>query len=113
MSSTTPLPKDDLSKIPEGISGPLQLAVHIKAKDGKEQEVAEWLSKIQAYANTDKEPDTNVYRVSRAVEGGGAWFLVYEEYKNAEAMKHHTQGQDFKTFFSKAGELLEVIHPRW
>lgn len=51
------LPKDELSQIPEVPGGgPLQLLVHIQPKAGKDAEVSEHLAKIQAKANSDKEP---------------------------------------------------------
>ncbi|PWN27401.1 hypothetical protein BDZ90DRAFT_232380 [Jaminaea rosea] len=104
------LPKDDLSQVPD--IAPVQLLVHIQPKAGKEDEVASHLAKIQAKANSDDEPDTTVYRVSKSVQGP-VTFIVYEEYKTKAGMKHHTEQEEFKAFFAKAGELLELIHPRW
>lgn len=81
-------------------------------RSGKEDEVAGHLRKIQDHSNSDAEPGTLVYRVSKSVNGE-TWFLVYEEYTGAEAMGQHAQGADFKAFFAKSSELIEVIHPRW
>ncbi|CAO1636748.1 unnamed protein product [Parajaminaea phylloscopi] len=105
------LPKDSLSNVPQ-VEGSIQLVVHIKPQSGKEAEVAEWLRKIQAHSNSDAEPDTTVYRVSESVTSP-KYFLVYEEYASAAAMGKHAQGEDFKKFFSKSKELIEVLHPRW
>lgn len=56
--------------------------------------------------------DTTVYRVSKSLQGATT-YIVYEEYKSSAAMKHHCEQEEFKAFFAKAGELIELIHPRW
>ncbi|KIK54101.1 hypothetical protein GYMLUDRAFT_88246 [Collybiopsis luxurians FD-317 M1] len=76
-------------------SGRLMVVATIKAKPGKDAKVGEYLKEAQRRANTDEEPGTFTYRVTRRVNAEGKHqpvFVVIEEYAGAAGMKDHAAG---------------------
>ncbi|KAF5379596.1 hypothetical protein D9757_009215 [Collybiopsis confluens] len=70
-------------------SGKLMVVATIVAKPGKDAIVQEYLKKAQERANSDEEPGTYTYRVTRRVDAEGKHlpvFVIVEEYAGTVAV---------------------------
>ncbi|KLO20587.1 hypothetical protein SCHPADRAFT_897856 [Schizopora paradoxa] len=91
-----------MSQDPSVFSGEIILSATIKGKPGKGDEIAPLLSAIRAQSTSDDEPGCLTYRTCRF----GDVFMVFEKYKDTEAVKVHNALPHFQALVAKAPELL-------
>ncbi len=60
------------------------------AQEGKDDEVAAFLSEMSAYCNSDAEPGCLMYIVNRNTENP-RHFLIYEQYADQDALAAHLE----------------------
>ncbi|KZS87422.1 hypothetical protein SISNIDRAFT_553183 [Sistotremastrum niveocremeum HHB9708] len=83
-------------------SGRIILVAQVEALQEKVTAVASHLKAIQARALSPEEPGCYTYRVVQYETK----FLVFEEYENVEAFKHHENGAPFQTFAADLSNLI-------
>ncbi|PWN89645.1 hypothetical protein FA10DRAFT_268175 [Acaromyces ingoldii] len=101
---------NDLGNPPEGH---FFLVVHLQGKDKKTaDELFSTIKAVEKVANSDREPDTLTYQVSRS-EDDGETILVYEEYPNKAALDHHKAQPEFQKFAASFQPLIKDINVRY
>ncbi|KAE9394607.1 hypothetical protein BT96DRAFT_185301 [Gymnopus androsaceus JB14] len=94
MSFVTPPPKTTPS-------GKISIIVTGRVKAGKEEILTEVLKNNRKRANSDEEPGTLSFRVTRRLDSEGKFspvFVVIEEYASDAAFKEHLAGPGFEGF---------------
>ncbi|KAE9394608.1 hypothetical protein BT96DRAFT_923465 [Gymnopus androsaceus JB14] len=94
MSFITPPPKTTPS-------GKILSIVTGRVKAGKEEILAEVLKNVQKRAESDEEPGTLTFRVTRRLDSEGNFlpvFFLIEEYASDAAFKEHLAGPGFESF---------------
>lgn len=76
----------------------------LKAKQGKEQEMEDALRWI--VPQVENEPGTLQYALHRARKQPGT-FLMYEAYRDKDALNAHSATSYFSQLFAKIGDLLD------
>jgi len=95
-----------MSATPDPFKGHIVIVAHVFAAPGKGDEVQAIVTKLRDSANSDAEPGTLVYRVSRFNEE----FAHFEEYENVEATKKHQELQPFQDLLkAKADGIVTKI----
>lgn len=75
------------------------------AKDkAQADKVNELLIEVAKRANSDAEPGTKTYRVTRSADEG-LTFVVFEEYESAAALEAHQAGDKYQALVPVASEL--------
>jgi quinol monooxygenase YgiN len=77
------------------------LYVHLEAKPGKEQEVADFL--VSALPLVNQEPDTTAWF---ALKMGPSTFGIFDAFPNEQGREAHLNGAVAKALMAKASELL-------
>ncbi|KAJ3744943.1 hypothetical protein DFH05DRAFT_1491562 [Lentinula detonsa] len=88
-------------------SGRFLIIATIRSKPGKEETLAELLKLIQKRANSDEEPGTFTYRVTRRIDAEGKHlsdFVIIEEYDGAAGLKAHMAAAPFQNVIKIAKE---------
>ncbi|KLO20586.1 hypothetical protein SCHPADRAFT_934417 [Schizopora paradoxa] len=83
-------------------SGEIILHATLKGKPGKGDEIAALLSTIRAHSTSDSEPGCSTYRTCRF----GDTCMVFEKYKDNEAVKEHFALPLFQALVAKVPDLL-------
>jgi quinol monooxygenase YgiN len=81
----------------------LALYVELKAKAGKEDEVAQFLTSAQALVAA--EPDTIAWF---AVRYDNSTFAIFDAFDNEPGRQAHLSGKVAAALMARAGELLET-----
>ncbi|TIA92142.1 hypothetical protein E3P99_00748 [Wallemia hederae] len=77
-------------------SGPINVVAKITAEPAHADTVADLLKQVALVANSDKEPQTLTYRISRGISEQNNRFVVYEEYAAPEALSAHLASPQFQ-----------------
>ena len=77
------------------------LWVHMRAKEGKEAEVEEFLNQGQGLV--EQEPDTTAWF---AVKLGGSSYGIFDAFPSDEGRQAHLNGKVAKALMEQADELL-------
>ncbi|WFD34892.1 hypothetical protein MCUN1_001736 [Malassezia cuniculi] len=86
--------------------GPFILVATIIAKDKAQADsVSEKLKTIAKLANSDTEPGTLTYRVTRSADEEGLTFIIFEEYESNDAFEAHKSSAEFQSLLPIAAEL--------
>ncbi|MFH1241816.1 MAG: putative quinol monooxygenase [Pseudomonadota bacterium] len=76
----------------------------LKAKSGKEGEMEKALREM--VSKVEKEEGTLAYTLHRS-QKDPSLFLLYEKYKDKDALSHHSSTPYFKEFFNLLGPMLD------
>jgi len=82
----------------------LCVAAKLKVVEGKGDELENEFRKL--VAKVAQEPGTAVYTVHRKTDSPDE-FLVYEKYKNGDALKFHMSTEYFKEFSKSIASILD------
>ncbi|KAJ3712249.1 hypothetical protein C8R42DRAFT_687414 [Lentinula raphanica] len=96
-----------LENPPPTASGRLMLIATLRAKPGKEEPLGALIKQVQDRANSEEEPGTFTYRVTRRIDAEGkrlSDFVIVEEYAGAAGIKEHTAAAPFKNLIQTAQE---------
>ncbi|THU86449.1 hypothetical protein K435DRAFT_782852 [Dendrothele bispora CBS 962.96] len=92
-------------------SGKLMVIVHINVKSGKEARFEELATASKVSANSDKEPGTLTFRVTRVVDNNAqpvaGKYIAIEEYAGKPELLQHFQTPAQQELMKEAGDLLE------
>jgi len=83
-------------------SGEIVLHAVLKGKPGKGDEIAALLSAIRAHSTSPNEPGCSTYRTCRF----GDTYMVFEKYKNNDAVKEHLAMELFQALAVKIPDIL-------
>lgn len=92
--------------------GSFMLLAKIKVSQGYATEFQESLKKVSDIANSEREPGTKTYRVTRGLKEDDHTFIVIEEYFDLESLVAHASSEEFKTLsvYDNIDEIsLEVL----
>jgi len=100
-----------MSSSADAIQGHIIIIAHIVAAPGKGDEVEELIKGVRDSANSTAEPGTLAYRVSRFNDE----FALFEEYENADAIKHHMSLPAFQQFLEarKNGAATKIDYAHY
>jgi len=100
-----------MSSSAQDIQGHVVIVAHIVAAPGKGDEVEKVIKAVRDSANSNAEPGTLVYRVSRYKEE----FAHFEEYESAEAIKAHMSLEPFSKLVEarKAGIIAKLDYAHY
>lgn len=92
-----------MAETADKIAGKIILLAEIEAKPDKIDEVQRLLLDVKQHAVSEtSEPDCLTYRVSKY----GTKFVVFEEYRNLGAIKHHFDSHVFQTLAKNFPEIV-------
>lgn len=70
------------------------IAARYLSKPGKERQVAENLTRMAQFSNSDDEPGCVLYAINQSIENPRS-FLLYEQYTDEAGFNAHTQTDYF------------------
>ncbi|EJD55410.1 hypothetical protein AURDEDRAFT_155647 [Auricularia subglabra TFB-10046 SS5] len=92
-----------MAETADKIAGKVILVAEIEAKPDKVEELHHLLLDIKQHATSEtSEPDCLTYRVSKY----NTKFVVFEEYRNQGAIKHHFDSHVFQTLGKKLPDIV-------
>ena len=92
--------------------GSFMVLAKVKISQGYATEFQESLKKVSDVANSEREPGTKTYRVTRGLKEDDHTFIVIEEYSGLESLVAHASSEEFKTLsvYDNIDEIsLEVL----